>query len=338
MLANLIAGVLVFLLYYWSETIFDFALFCWQRVTYRREIHEASQPETPSLRLDELASLKCYWVRAELASNPNTPSLHLIALASSFPGAVLENRAYPLVLFEHPDFFTRLGGEFWSYRGLPRELISFAVNHSKYEIRSMVALNPSLLFSEKTSLLKDSVARVRFWMAERLSWGEVRACIFSTDEQCRAAVAHLKKCIWFRRLSRDRCVSVRVAVIGNPWFKRMRSLQRKLASDPEPQVRAKLAIERSTPTALLELLIRDSHYLVRRAVAGNFATEKSMVDGLLDDSDCRVRFVASNRSLQAGEISKETLDRLLSDPCVTLRRGNSAETCEHCPMRQESNL
>jgi hypothetical protein len=86
------------------------------------------------------------------------------------------------------------------------------------------------------------------------------------------------------------------------------------------------------PELFVHALTNPSHQ-VRCMVASRSDTESFIVERLSMDADCRVRKAVLERNNDLQDVLPATLERLRSDRCVALRRVNSRDTCEHCPMR-----
>jgi hypothetical protein len=87
------------------------------------------------------------------------------------------------------------------------------------------------------------------------------------------------------------------------------------------------------PRELFVHAITNPSHEVRCMVAIRSDVESFIVERLSIDSDCRVRKAVLERNDNLQDVLPETLERLCADRCVALRRVNSRETCEHCPMR-----
>ncbi len=74
----------------------------------------ASNPGAPESLLERLSRHQSGEIRRAVALNPNTPSETLLQLLPEFPAQFLGNPALPLVLLARPDFIRQLSSPAWS--------------------------------------------------------------------------------------------------------------------------------------------------------------------------------------------------------------------------------
>ncbi len=81
-------------------------------------------PELELLR--ELASCGDKTICKAVVSNPNTPTDVLLALGAKFPGQLLENPLFSLLLLENPNFLAQMPWEtqysLYSYHPTPEKI------------------------------------------------------------------------------------------------------------------------------------------------------------------------------------------------------------------------
>lgn len=91
---------------------------------------------------------------------------------------------------------------------------------------------------------------------------------------------------------------------------------RLLASDPNPKIRERAALDSHTPEEVMWMLARDHDEGVRACVARNESTPCDVLRGLVDDPSEQVRgFLAVNFY-----VPLDAMDRLAADRSVTVRR------------------
>jgi hypothetical protein len=252
----------------WSEPVIEFVQLYWQKIIYRREILEASRIETSSVRLGELALASSPWIHREVAKNANAPASIVKELAGSFPGEVLENPALDLFSLEFPSFFEEVPSEFWSYPKLPRRFIQFALTHTNYKIRWILAKNRGLLFEDRVLLLEDPMPNVRSCAWEKLSKQQRKRLIHSKDKKLRSVVAALPvhpRRVYTEFLS-DPEWEVRCRALQNPYLADNPDLLQKFSEDPNTQVRVAVAENEYLPETTRKKLEQDESEEVRSAV------------------------------------------------------------------------
>jgi hypothetical protein len=331
---SLLITALWFFFLFCIEEIFDLFLLYRERFVFRKEIAQARAAN--SQRAGELAVHPSRWVRMECAKNPNTPSSSLLELAGAFPIEVLENPIFPMLLMERPDFATAINSSFWVDTRLPRELILMAIQHPSERVLSAVSSNLSLTTAEKALLAKRLTHRARYPLLDQLGFLEVLLFSLSKEEKLRAFVAHLPECVLYKRLSQDPNPGVRRHVVSNPWVLRNKKLLLRLAQDPDINVRC--AVVSRAPWRLpLSLFLQDPSWEVRVELArcreyGKTQSPEiiAILWALVSDPDCRVRYSLFGR--HPDHTPPQIREQLASDPCV-MKRQQSTETCEQCPMR-----
>jgi hypothetical protein len=86
----------------------------------------ASNPNSDTELLKELSSSNYFFIRKAVVSNPNTPSEILFKLGKEFPGELINNPVFSLLMLENPDLMAKIpietGTSLYYYDGLPGEL------------------------------------------------------------------------------------------------------------------------------------------------------------------------------------------------------------------------
>lgn len=88
----------------------------------------AKNLNTPPETLRKLADIGDKDIRREVASNPNTPTDLLLNLGTEFPGELLNNPVFSLLLLENLNLLEEMPwktrGRLYDYKGTPPELRS----------------------------------------------------------------------------------------------------------------------------------------------------------------------------------------------------------------------
>ncbi|NJM77612.1 MAG: hypothetical protein HC852_19855 [Acaryochloridaceae cyanobacterium RU_4_10] len=107
----------------------------------------AKNPNTSPDFLKELGSHSDAAIRKNVVGNPNTPPEVLLKLAGQFPGQLLDNPVFDLLLLENPNFLANLSES--SLRSLlkrdivPESFLEWAANHKDGGVLMAVVMNPS---------------------------------------------------------------------------------------------------------------------------------------------------------------------------------------------------
>ena len=241
----------------------------------------ASNPMTPAEILRQMASKrKDSTIRKNITANPNTPIDVLLKLGEKFPGQLLNNPIWSLLLLENSNLLNIV----------PKNTL---ISLLQYDLREHLIINtennkkliPEFWFKK---LVKSKSYRIRCYIA--------RHPITSVD--------------LLEELVEDKHSSVRcnVALNVNTTF----NLLEKLVVDFDGSVRKQVASNSKTPVYLLEKLINDEYIYVRYRVAEHPKINSYLLDKLASDNDSNVRLkVAIN-----AKTSIKTLIRLAEDGLV----------------------
>jgi hypothetical protein len=249
----------------------------------------ATNPTTPPQLLQELAESRDATTRKNVTMNPNTPSEVLLRLAWEFPGELLNNPIFALLLLENPNLFD----------DMPRHTLERLLKY-EYEIEPSTTINTQA--TEYQGLIPE-------YCLQQLANPQK-----DLTRRCLVAKHLYTPAYLLEKLAKDE-MYVRMAVALNrnaPVY-----LMEKLAQDREWRVRDGIAMNRNTPVELLEKLAQDECTFVRESIGRNTSTPIWLLQQLAEDKAWHSRGgVARNPKTPV-----ELLEKLARDKDRYVRKG-----------------
>ena len=258
----------------------------------------AGNPSTPPAILERLALHKQHTVCEVVASNLRTPLATLERLAVHPKGtirkALTSNRALALAILEtlsrDADESVRYGVA-GNHQCSPVLLEQLALDEST-DVRSVVAVSYNTPLEVVRKLAHDPEALVRGRTVYRL--------VKDRQEDL------------LERLLFDESHDVRVELTVHA-----ESMSAQLASDPDDDIRERIARRNDLDTATLKQLLKDPRARVRRTLAHNKTTPTPifMLEALCADPDRHVRWQVANNNA----VTPAILERLAEDQNENVR-------------------
>ncbi len=314
----------------------------WEKLAHHSDYRvplaaEASDPDTPPARLNELAGTPSLEVVDLVCSHPRTPADALKFLCQS----ARQNRTVWRVAQNasaDPSVLRWLSKN--PHRGVlepedPRLLWLLAMNPNTpvdalgrlsrgddSSVLSWVAYHPS---AGRRTL--ERLARNRRWEVRRpIAWNPsapdrlIARLAADKHRKVRSAVAERRSLPEgvLKKLAGDRSLEVRAAAAANPEL--CERLVRLLAQDPHPRVRASIARWADLPEDVQAALADDPDPAVREALGGNQSASPEFVAHLADDPDTRVQRAVCQRPA----VPEATIRRYASSGDSWLRWGAAA--------------
>ncbi|MBD2579267.1 HEAT repeat domain-containing protein [Oscillatoria sp. FACHB-1406] len=312
----------------------------------------AKNPHAPSGLLEKLSQSKDRLTREAVTGNPNTATEVLFELGKEFPEQLLENPVFPLLSLEHPNFLEIMPSQ-TRYRLLnstrgKEALLELFCNHPSSSVRRVGC---------------DCLRRIYYeheWL-ERF--------VESPYEDIRTAIAanHRTPIPVLEKLSKDSNSFVRAEVASNPTtpvsilaeliYDSNSGIRERIVKDKrlpasileefcrstvlaEESVHFRLSVARRVQSAAtLELLGKDCHSEVRKAVAKNQNTPVSVLELLANHDFPEVRrAVAKNPTTPVEILHRLASDRVINVRTAVARNPSTArETLEilACDSRQQ---
>ena len=297
------------------------------------------EPNATAAELDELLRTADSEIKKAIALHPNTSPETLIELCKYNPDDdsyinyfeyVLDNPVLSLIMLEHPDFLARLDIESYLFFNnsakLPEFIINWAVNHSDYSIRSLIATNQYISINYLEKLAEDLNTQVRASVGENVCMSDkdferlynqkaidrtvncdrdralkiIRQLAKDRDKNVRIVVARNTgtPISILERLSFDSDLQVLDAVAKNPQTPEaiIKSLfQKDLQSSSEYKPIAEyIAMNLSIPIDLMEICANSEHYWVLSLIADNPSTSQEILDKLAKNNDRIIRIQVAN--------------------------------------------
>ncbi len=224
----------------------------------------ARNPMTPAEILRQMASKrKDSTIRKNITANSNTPIDILLKLAEKYPGELLNNGAWSLLLFENPNLLNQI----------PNKTLISLLNYDleQYYIESTEDRKILIPVTWLEQLLNSKSYLIRYCIARhpKTSVNLLEKLVEDNHKSVRAGVACNPNTPAYisEQLVEDNYKSVRTVVARNP--NTPAYILEKLVEDEDYYIRSYVAKHPKANTHLLEKLALDSNFSVRREVAIN---------------------------------------------------------------------
>ncbi|WP_419927222.1 hypothetical protein [Candidatus Poriferisocius sp.] len=316
----------------------------WEKLAHHSDYRvplaaEASDPNTPPARLNELASTPSLEVIDLVCSHPRTPAGALKFLCQS----ARQNRtAWRVAQNASADASVLRWLSTSPHRGVleaedlrllwllavnpntPRDALGRLSRCDDSSVLSWVAYHPS---AGRRTL--ERLARNRRWEVRRpIAWNPsapgrlIARLAADKHRKVRSAVAERRSLPEevLEELAADRSLEVRAAAAANPEL--CERLVRQLAQDPHPRVRAAVARRPDAPPDVLAVLAEDADPGVREALGGNPSASPEAVACLAEDPVLGVRRAVCQRP----EVPEDTIRQFARADDDWLRWGAAANT------------
>lgn len=267
----------------------------------------AKNPNADPDLLRELGSSSDESTRKGVTANPNTPSDVLLKLGAQFPGQLLDNPVFSLLLLENPNLLADMPVA--TLRSLlkrdvvPEGFLEWAAGSSDEGVLLAVAMNPTTPRSALEKLIQSRNTEVV--EAAKLHVNLVGEMSEGWDD---AAIAAMKS----TRLERNRDSEAKLWVVG--------AIPKIFLSVLHEDVRCKIANDPNTPASeLIELSKDDDRHSKVLALAQNPSTPLSLLNQLVGDNNQPVREAAAQNpktpfaSLQQFQLQLGTVEHPHTD-------------------------
>ncbi len=208
--------------------------------------------------LQELGSSSDDTTRKGVASNPNTSTDVLLKLGAQFPGQLLENPVFPLLLLENPNLLADMPlatlRSLLKRDAVPESFLEWAADSTDEGVLLAVAMNSNTPKTALSKLIQNQNADVAEAAKLHVNWaGEMSQ---GWEEAASSAMQ-------ITRLPRDRQTETYLWAIG--------AIPEFLVPALDREVRLSIAQNPNTPAHILEMLAGDSdrHSKIRVALAQN---------------------------------------------------------------------
>jgi hypothetical protein len=303
---------------------------------------------------------------AALVSNPNTPQNHLLHFAADFPEAFLSNPVLMLLLLEHPDLFRHMDAlrllVFLSNASIPADLLGTIQSYAPEPILDAIRLHVNLRGAAPAGWQAEAQSELDLLplpgidgqqsLIEHVGLGTIPAWLLgrldqSPDDYIQEALhnpAAVLAAGWPPALAFEpNQATFDPATIGEADRDQRRqaaesstpAVLRALADDEDPGVRARVALNPSTPLDLLPALELADEQPVRIALAQNPNTPLELLETLARDyswSAQRIRLAV----IRHPNVTPALLETLASDESIQVR--NELARLPHIPATARQKL
>jgi hypothetical protein len=270
----------------------------------------ATNPNADPELLRKLGSSSDQTTREGVASNPNTPSDILLKLGAQFPGQLLDNPIFPLLLLENPNLLADMPVEtlrsVLKREAVPISFLEWAANDSDCGVLLAVAMNPNTpkevlekLVRSRHSLVAESAQLHVNWVGEITeNWEKIAVKAIKTTEFKKdsdyleeleelAAIGAIPTFI-IKQLGQNRTQKFR-KVLARSGNAPANLLERLSDNNLCTEIRAYLASNPQTPLSIIEKLAKDNNEQVRVGIAQNPNTPASILERLAKETSFDIR-------------------------------------------------
>lgn len=270
----------------------------------------AKNPNTDPELLRKLGFSSDQTTREGVAANPNTPSDILLKLGAQFPGQLLDNPIFPLLLLENPNLLADMPVEtlrsVLKREAVPISFLEWAANDSDRRVLLAVAMNPNTpkevlekLVKSQYSLVVESAQLHVNWVGEITeNWEKIAVKAIKTTEFKKdsdyleeleelAAIGAIPTFI-IKQLGQNRTQKFR-KVLARAGNAPVNLLERLSDNNLGTEIRAYVASNPQTPLSILEKLAKDNNEQVRVGIAQNPNTPASILERLAKETSFDIR-------------------------------------------------